>query len=331
MFRRARLVLAGTLVALTAIVTTASAHEVVVANEGGRSLSVIDLRSGTTSTVALPIAPHNVQVGPDGRIYVVGMPDSDMESMPGMPHAPGRLLVLSPNGLAGRPLLNVAIGMHPAHVVVDSRGTVYVSLSGESSVAVVDRSGRVVARIPVGTGAHGLRLSADGRRLYVANAEDDSLSVIDAPARREIARITVGRTPMQVAVVPNGRRVYVSLSGEDAVALVDVAAGRVVKKIRVGRRPAQIYLCANGTLVVANQGTRTSPESTTTLVDTSSGRVLATLGTGAGSHGVVVDDSGRYAYVTASFANTTTVIDLRRMRAIRRYRVGDEPAGITYR
>jgi YVTN family beta-propeller protein len=333
MFGRARLVLAGTLVALAAIVTTtsASAHEVVVANEGGRSLSIIDLRSGTTSAVALPIAPHNVQVGTDGRIYVVGMPDSDMASMPGMAHASGRLLVFSPNGLAGSPLLNVAVGVHPAHVVVDSQGTAYVSLFAESSVAVVDRYGRVVARVPVGSGPHGLRLSADGRRLYVANMEDDSLSVIDTAARREIARIHVGRSPVQVAVAPDGRHVYATLSGEDAVAIVDVAARRVVKKIRVGRSPAQLYLSANGTLVVADQGTRASPDSTTTLIAASSGRIVATLATGAGSHGVVVDDQGRYAYVTASFANTVTVIDLRRMRAIRRYRVGDEPAGITYR
>ena len=318
--------------AILVISARASAHEVLVANEGSQTLSVIDLRSGTISTVALPIAPHNVQVGSDGRIYVVGMPGTGpMDSMPAMKQAPGRLLVFSPNHTAGEPLLNVPIGVHPAHVVVNSQGTfAYVTVFGESSVAVVDRSGSIVSRIKVGSAPHGLRLSADGRRLYVANMEDDSLSVIDTFARREIARIKVGRTPVQVAVAPNGRYVYVTLSGADAVAFVDVVAHRVVEKISVGRSPAQIFLSATGTLVVANQGTRASPDSTTTLIDAPSRRIVATLQTGSGSHGVVGDNSGHYAYVTASFANTITVIDLRHRQVTRRYHVGERPAGISY-
>lgn len=149
-------------VALAALIISAraSAHDVLVANEGSRTLSLIDLRSGTISTVVLPIAPHNVQVGSDGRIYVVGMPDTGpMNSMPAMTQAQGRLLVFSLNRTAGEPLLNVPIGVHPAHVVVNSQGTLaYVTVFGESSVAVVDRSGRVVSRIKVGSAPHGLRL-----------------------------------------------------------------------------------------------------------------------------------------------------------------------------
>ena len=45
------------------------------ANEQGHSLSQIDLASGVVKTFALDLAPHNVQVSPDGRwLLVVGMP-----------------------------------------------------------------------------------------------------------------------------------------------------------------------------------------------------------------------------------------------------------------
>lgn len=47
---------------------------VYTANEGGNSISAIDLRSGQVKTTAVSISPHNVQISRDGRLLLaVGM------------------------------------------------------------------------------------------------------------------------------------------------------------------------------------------------------------------------------------------------------------------
>ncbi|OUS88683.1 hypothetical protein CBP05_00005, partial [Pseudomonas putida] len=44
---------------------------VYTANERSASISQVNLATGDVSTVALPIAPHNLQVSPDGSLLLV--------------------------------------------------------------------------------------------------------------------------------------------------------------------------------------------------------------------------------------------------------------------
>ena len=322
---------------------TLAADKVYVANEGADTVSVLDAASfKTLASVRVGKMPHNVQVSPDGkRAWVTnnGEPGQagDASAHQGMAQGehdamgkPGAVWAIDTSSDAV--VAKVAVGMHPAHVVVSPDGRLaYVTNGGDNTVSVIDTSAqRLVATIPVGQFPHGLRISPDGKQVYVANLKGGSVSVIDVASRKEVAKVPSGKGPAQVGFTPDGRLAFVSLSEENAVAVIDPATRNVIRKIAVGAVPIQLYVTPDArTLLVANQGTRKKPGSTVSLIDLESFKVAKTIVTGAGAHGVAVDRGGRYAYVTNTYANTVSVLDVKDRKVVATVRVGKGPNGIS--
>lgn len=314
---------------------------VYTADEHGSSISAIDLAAGRVSTVPIPISPHNVQVTADGkRLLAVGEPAADGHAHAhggnahGANEAKGLLLILDTAGLGAKPVTEIVVGAHPAHVIADPRGErAFVTNAGDNTVSVVDLAARkLIATIGTGRYPHGLRMSPDGREAYVANVQDGTVSVIDADGLTELARIPVGTTPVQVGFTPDGTRVYVSLRDENRVAVIDTASRRLVETIEVGRNPIQVYATPDGRFVyVANQGTDAEPADTVSVIEVSSGKVVDTIRTGMGAHGVVVSSDGAWAFVTNIVDGTVSAIDVATGQVITDFAVGRGPNGITYR
>jgi YVTN family beta-propeller protein len=323
--------------------TSFAADRVYVANEGADMVSVHDAASfEKLASVPVGQAPHNVQVSPDGKFAWVtnnGEPGqaSGSSSHKGANHAahgateqPGAVWIIdtSTNAVVAK----VAVGMHPAHVVVAPDGSLaYVTNGGDNSVSVIDTSARsLVATIAVGQFPHGLRVSPDGKEVYVANLKDGTVSIIDTASQKEVAKLPVGKGPAQTGFTPDGRFAFVSLSQENAVALIDPATRKVIRKVAVGTVPIQLYATPDSrTLLVANQGTRKMPGKTVSLIDLTTSKVVKTIETDSGAHGVVVDRAGRLAYVTNIYANSVSVMDLENRRVTKTIRVGKAPNGIS--
>ena len=190
---------------------------------------------------------------------------------------------------------------------------------------------RPVATIPAGDGPHGLRPSPDGRWIYVANVAGTTLSVIDTTTNMLVGDIAVGRSPAQVAFSPDGRFVYASLSGEGAVAKIDVARRRLVGKVKVGDGPIQTFVTPdNRFLLVANQGDVQEPGTTVSIIDIGSFTLTKDVETGQGAHGIVVEPSGRHAYVTNLNGNDVAVVDLDTLAVVATIPVGEKPNGISF-
>ena len=305
------------------------------ADEGGSSISAIGLGTGTVTTTPIPVAPHNVDLTPDGRfLLAVGTPASGDHGSEGHGHdgdAAGLLVMLDPQDLS-KPAVTVEVGAHPTHVVADTQGRAYVPLSGADEVAVVDlANASVVERIETGAYPHGLRLSPDGTELYVANVEDGSVSVIDTANLTEAARIPVGTAPVQVGFTPDGSRIYVSLRDENRVAVIDTATREVTGRIEVGPNPIQMIATPDGRQIyVANQGTEAAPNDTVSVIDTATGKVAKTLKTAPGAHGVSVSADGAFVFVTNIADDSVSVIDVARQEVVGSVPVGDRPNGIVY-
>ncbi|MGE6608591.1 YncE family protein [Halomonas sp. NPDC076908] len=313
------------------------AGSVVTADERGASLTHIDLGNGTASRHAIGIAPHNVQLGAAGRyLMAVGEPVSD-DHAHGHAHAhgaaPGKLKLYPANDPTGAPLASIEVGSHPAHVVSDLEGRfAFVTNAGDDSVSVVDLEAREsVGTIATGKYPHGLRLSPDGRELYVANVLDGSVSVIDVAAREEVARLPVGQAPVQVGFTPDGTRVFVSLRDENRVAVIDTNRREVIERIEVGRLPIQVHATADGRfMLVANEGSEAEPDNRVSVIALDSLTVVATHEVGAGAHGISVDDTGRFAFITSLYDDSLSVIDLEAGAVISRHDTGQGPNGVTW-
>ncbi|WP_137127637.1 YncE family protein [Roseomonas sp. HF4] len=311
----------------------ACAGTVFTADEGGASISAVDLTSGRVHAATVPIVPHNVEAVAGGRkLFAVGI----ASGAHGADHlrAGGRLVILEPvRGAAPRVIDEIPAGRHPGHVVADAAGErAFITDSETDALLVVDvAQRRIAASVPVGDYPHGLRLSPDGREAWLANVRDGTVSVVDIAAAREVARIPAGPSPVQVGFVPDGSRAYVSLRGANAVAEIDARSRRVLRRIQVGRGPVQLFATPDGGfLYVANEGTRNAPGTTASVIDLALGSVIATIETGRGAHGVVVCGNGTRAFVTNLYDDTLTEIDVTTRTVRRQLRVGRTPNGVTW-
>lgn len=322
---------------------TWAADKVYVANEGADTVSVLDAASfKTLANVRVGKMPHNVQVSPDGKFAWVtnnGEPGPTTEAAVHKGMAQGAHEVMAQPGAVwvidtstDAVVARVTVGMHPAHVVVSPDGRLaYVTNGGDNTVSVIDTSARsLVATIPVGQFPHGLRVRPDGKEVYVANLKGGTVSVIDTVSQKEVAQVPAGKGPAQTGFTPDGRFAFVSLSQENAVAVIDPATRKVIRKIVVKAVPIQLYATPDSrTLLVANQGTRKQPEKTISLIDLQSFKVVKSIVTGAGAHGVVIDRDGRFAFVTNTYANSVSVLDMTERRVAKTVSVGKAPNGIS--
>ncbi|GAB3245211.1 YVTN family beta-propeller repeat protein [Chitinimonas naiadis] len=314
-----------------ALVSADPSGTVYTANERDGSISQVALADGKVNTVKVEVAPHNVQVSPDGRwLLVVGMPQHvghEGHAMGG-----GQLLVFRTNALA-QPAFALPAGEHPAHVVTDLAGKrAFVTDSAASVVRVFDlEAQKEIGQVATGAFPHGIRLSPDGSMLYVADMKAKAVSVIDVASLQETGRITVGRAPVQVGFAPDGKQAYVSLSGENKLGLIDTAKRKLVGKVAVGRMPIQMYATPDGRQVfVANQGSAKQPDDRVSVIDPVAGKVLAAITTGKGAHGVAMSSDGAYAFVSNIEDGSFSVIDTASHRVVASHRVGAGPNGISY-
>lgn len=321
----------------------AAGEKAYVADEESNTISVIDATSfKKIGSIPVGQGPHNVQVAPDGKLLWVtnngepakatekaaqkGMSQSGHGAMAGVGAA------WAIDTASGTVIAKVPVGMHPAHVVLAQDGRhAYVTNGGDDTISVVDTSAqRVVETIPVGASPHGIRLSPDGKQAWVANLKGGTVSVLDLQTRKQIAQITVGKGPAQVGFTPDGRLGFVSLSEENQVAAIDPASRKVIRRVNVGTVPIQIYATPDSRLLlVANQGTRAKPGTSVSIIDIENFKVVATIKTGRGAHGVVVDRDGRHAFVTNTYANTVSVLDVGQRKVIATVPVGRGPNGIS--
>ena len=228
---------------------------VYTANERGNSISAIDVSTGHVRNIATPMTPHNVQVSRDGRLLLAVGPVANMTAnqppmkmTDGGKMVRGRLLIIDTETLAVDSAVDMEIGRHPAHVIIDAEGKrAYATNSEDNNVLVIDvAQNQVIGEIKTRKFPHGLRMSPSGRDIYVANVDDDSVSVIDVMQSKEVARIPVGRAPVQVGFTPDGGRAYVSLRDENHVAVIDTGRRRKVASIAVGRNPIQVFVTPDG-------------------------------------------------------------------------------------
>lgn len=142
---------------------------------------------------------------------------------------------------------------------------IYVSLWGNSSVALLDRNRLdLVSVIAVGEHPCEMVESPDGRRLFVANANENTVSVIDLARRKVTETLSIalfpkapeGSTPNSLAITGDGKTLYVANADNNYLAVMDVSvpgSARSLGFIPVGWYPTCVRILSDGKrLVVAN-------------------------------------------------------------------------------
>ncbi|WP_423408212.1 beta-propeller fold lactonase family protein [Heyndrickxia sp. MSNUG] len=302
------------------------------ANEGG-TISKINVKDNkVAATLKAEGIVHNVQISPDGKIVaatLVPKPEGGHGDHGGHEIGiPGSVLFYDVH--TNKLLKKVEVGKHPAHVVFTNDGKYVLVTNNEDHTATVieANSYKVVTTIATGKGPHGFRISADSRLAYIANMAEDTVSVINLDTMKEEKKLKVGETPVTTGITKDGNTLAVTLFTENALAIIDIETDERVK-VKVGLGPAQVYIDPNDQFAfVANQGTEDVPSNSMSIVDLKSKRVVDEIETGNGSHGVVISQDSKFAYVTNMFENTVSIIDLT-SKEVTTIEVGEIPNGIT--
>lgn len=290
-----------------------------VANEGADSLSVVDAATNAVvSTLEGIQAPHNVQLSSDGdTAYAVS-------------GSTNRVVAIDTASYAVHAVADTGPG--PAHVIEAPNGKVYVTNAGDGTVSVYRAAALTpVTSIDLGGMPHGLRAAADGSVIVVANTMAGRLDLIDPTTDAPRGSVPVGSEPLQVAVTADGRHAYSSVTEPPSVVKVDLMTQKVVGSTDVPTPPVQLYLTPDESAVVsADQGTAEAPGRTVSVIDTEAMVPRGTVDAGAGPHGVVIDNDATRAWVTNTFDDTVSAIDLGDLSVSATIAVGHEPNGISY-
>jgi PQQ-dependent catabolism-associated beta-propeller protein len=186
-----------------------------------------------------------------------------------------------------------------------------------------------------------LSSTAFAGRAYVSNEDGHTITVIDTSTNAVVSTIPVGKRPRGISVSPDGSLVYVALSGlpkcppsvpdaeceklgrdlkADGVAVVDAKALKLVRVFNAGSDPEQFDLASDGRLYVANEDA-----ATTTVLDVSSGKIIARVPVGKEPEGVRVSPDGRWTLVTNESDNSISVIDTKSLKEVKHIIVGKRP------
>ena len=196
-----------------AIAITPDGRTALVANQGSDDITVIDIASGSTSSVALPAGtlPTNIGITPDGRrAVVIGGTD------------PYGALVLdlttSPISIEPSPFA-VLFGTALAITPDGKRALVGGSSESETSISVLDLTttpASFTSNYIPGFFDGGLAVTPDGSRAIAVTRDFDTATMIDltaTPNPVQIHIVSVGPSPFDVAITPDGKRALVLFAG----------------------------------------------------------------------------------------------------------------------
>ena len=186
------------------LAVTPDGSTLVVADHLGDAASVVDLTTGSVTTVAAGHAPVGVAVSADSTTaYVTNQGGNSVSVLD--------LTADQPTVTA-----TVTVGTHPSALLVHDT-TLYVADGDSDEISLIDTTTNAVVRTidlapysgaQVGSNPTGLALAPDGTTLYVANSGNNDVDVIDTATDTVQGSIPTGWYPS--AVVASATDLYVA-------------------------------------------------------------------------------------------------------------------------
>ncbi|OXM13070.1 cytochrome D1 domain-containing protein [Paenibacillus herberti] len=244
--------------------------EVLTANGGERSISVISTRTNQVIEIIRNVTPEPFgAVHADGKLFV---PDQFTGNVTVLDAGSGTLIKRIP--VVTRILSAV---LHP------NNQKLYVT-SLVHNIWIIDvTTNQLIQSIPK-EAIWGLAFTPDGKRFIANHYLSNFAAIYSTCTNRLIGKIPVGIAPIGVAISSNGERAYVTNSRSGSVSVIEIAAKRVIKTIPVGRVPYEVALSPdNRKIYVTNYG-----GTTVSVIDSKSLRVITTISVGAGPRGISI-------------------------------------------
>lgn len=280
-----------------------------VANQGGRDLSIID-PSRAKQIAVVPeedVTGHEVAASPDGRTAYVPIYGNSGVGLPGTDGDHMLVIDLASRKIIGN--VNFGHGVRPHFVVYDgTNNLIYVTTELDNAVTIVNpHTLKVVGKIPTSQPeSHMLAITQDGRHGYTANVGPGTVSVLDMRARKTIAVIPISTTIQRISVSRDDRSVFTSDQTRPRLAVIDTATNKLKTWLPL---PAPGYGTASTKdgrwLLVAIPSMNK-----VAVVDLGALKVVRTIDTPRSPQEILVRPDGLVAYVSCNHDKQVAAIDL---------------------
>jgi YVTN family beta-propeller protein len=193
-------------------------------------------------------------------------------------------------------------GVH-GFVVVPELQRGFSSNGKEAKASVVDlKTLRTISKVETGENPDAVLYEPGRGEVYVFNHTGKSATVIDAKEARVVATIPLEGSPEFAVADPAAGRVYCNLEDKNEVAVLDTTKHEVIARwpLAPGEEPTGIALdAAHHRLFSACHNKLMA------MLDTGSGKVVATVPIGAGVDGCEFDDVTQLAFASCGEGVTT--------------------------
>jgi YVTN family beta-propeller protein len=173
----------------------------------------------------------------------------------------------------------------------------------ESKASVFDlRDLKLVSKIETGESPDAMIYEPRRGEVYVFNHKGNSATVIDAKLATVVATIPLGGSPEFAAADGLAHRVYCNLEDKNEVAVIDTEKHEVIARwpVAPGEGPSGIAFDLAHHRLFAGCHNKLMA-----MLDTQTGKVVATVPIGAGVDGCAFDDITSFAFASCGDGTTT--------------------------
>jgi YVTN family beta-propeller protein len=207
---------------------------------------------------------------------------------------------LEKNAVAGE--ITDMPGVH-GFIPVPEAGRGFSTNGKENKSSVVDLATlKTVSKIDTGDGPDAFAYDAKRGEVYIFNHKGNSATVIDAKNAKVVATIQLGGSPEFGVSDDASGRVYVNLEDKSEVVAIDATKHEVAARwpLAPGTEPTGIALDAAHHRLFS-----TCHNKMMEMVDTTNGKVVASVPIGAGVDGCAFDDATQLAFASCGEGTTT--------------------------
>jgi len=328
------------LASVFALVGSAQAGTLVVANKSEATVSLVDTQTGEIrATLPTGNAPHEVDVSPNGTLALVGNYGTKEE--------PGSTLTLI-DVPAAEVVKTIELEGYtrPHGIVWIDNDTAVVTVEDNNALIRVEiETGKVVQEIGTDSEiSHMVAVARNQGLAFVANIGSGSVTVIDLALGTRLVNIPTGEGAEGITVTPNGRFVWVTNRAEDTITVIKTSNRRPVAKLEAGSFPIRAEATADGRFVLvtnakgddlsvyaADEMKEVGRVSFTAVSKGDKGRLFSDrFGDSSVPIGIEVVDEEKRAYIAHANADDISIVDLTNGKVVGTLSAGKEPDGMGY-
>lgn len=219
---------------------------------------------------------------------------------------------------------NIRVGKTPTGLVLDQRRNwLYVALTGESAIAVIEVSnGSILGRVKLRFGDEPteLALSANGNRLLALNRGSHSVSIIDTGSFFETGRIRLLSEPNGLFFAQEENQAFVLHTASSTLSVIDLQAQQLSRTVTLETAPLQGAVSPDGrSLYLINDFS-----SEMLILEVASLTTHTKILIGNGAVSIKADSSSGLLYIGKQ-DGTIAVVDPRALMAIDSYDLAAGP------